>query len=212
MGKLIDRTGQRYGMLVIVGKNDELSGKNIYWDYICACGASGATTTTRLTSGQKSCGCHTHEMIVERNTTHGHAKKSGSSPTYSSYRAMIARCKYPSQDQYKYYGGRGISVCGRWLNGDGLKSGYECFLADMGPRPDGMTIDRLDVDGNYEPGNCRWSSQQEQMLNTRASKFTMADRRRVVSLHRTGLSDVSVSREMGMSRRYVRQIIQHNAA
>lgn len=76
---------------------------------------------------------------------------------------MIARCTYPKARRYKDYGGRGISVCERWQK-------FENFLADMGARPEGLTIDRVNVDGNYEPGNCRWATQTEQQNNRRNSR------------------------------------------
>jgi hypothetical protein len=77
---------------------------------------------------------------------------------------MRQRCLYSEHDSYRYYGGRGISVCERWLHS------FENFLADMGPRPVGMTIDRMDPDGNYEPSNCRWATAKEQQHNKRSKE------------------------------------------
>lgn len=94
---------------------------------------------------------------------HGHSvgAAGGRTPTYYSWQNMHARCRYPSMKTYVNYGGRGITVCTRW-------SSFENFLADMGERPTGLTLDRLDSDGNYEPGNCTWSTRAEQNRNHRA--------------------------------------------
>jgi hypothetical protein len=92
--------------------------------------------------------------------THGHARKGGQSPTYRTWRAMLQRCDYPSMNNWDWYGGRGITVCDRWRS-------FENFLADMGERPDGLTLDRKNPNGNYEPANCHWATWAEQMANRR---------------------------------------------
>lgn len=100
---------------------------------------------------------------------HGHATdKLGKSREYLSWRAMMQRCRDPNSPAYPRYGGRGIKVCDRWLK-------FENFLADMGPRPEGMTLDRWpDNDGNYEPNNCRWATRTEQASNTRGNHMITA--------------------------------------
>jgi len=92
---------------------------------------------------------------------HGHSSGGKRTPTYVSWQNMIARCKYPSMASYRYYGGRGISVCQRW-------SSFPAFLADMGERPDGTQLSRIDNDGNYEPGNCVWVPQRENLAEKNA--------------------------------------------
>ncbi len=91
---------------------------------------------------------------------HGHARETGSSPTYTSWENMIARCYNSNSPHYVNYGGRGITVCDRWRD-------FRNFLADMGERPDGFTLDRVNVDGNYQHSNCRWATRSQQQRNRR---------------------------------------------
>lgn len=91
-------------------------------------------------------------------------------PLYATWQNMLVRCYRKNNPHYKNYGGRGIKVCERWRNK--THKGFNNFLEDMGERPEGMTLDRIDVNGNYEPSNCKWSTRQEQMLNTRVSTDT----------------------------------------
>lgn len=102
-------------------------------------------------------------------TKHGasggrHGRESGA---YNSWRSIIGRIDNPADKSYANYGGRGIQLCNRWRGPDGFAN----FLADMGERPAGLTLDRIDVDGNYEPSNCRWATRSEQARNTRRAKL-----------------------------------------
>ncbi len=88
---------------------------------------------------------------------------------------MIERCYRPSHVHYHNYGGRGIIVCPRWLNGESMLTGFQCFLEDMGEGPQGMTLDRWpEKNGNYEPGNCRWATEKQQKRNTRVNRMITA--------------------------------------
>lgn len=103
-------------------------------------------------------------MLLLRNSKHGHANRKSLSSVYHSWVAMWTRCTNKNRKDYIHYGGRGITICERWID-------FELFLQDMGERPKGTSLDRVDSNGNYELSNCRWSTQKEQMNNTRTNVF-----------------------------------------
>ena len=100
----------------------------------------------------------------EWNTTHGHARRGKRSPEFETWLGMVQRCTNPNVANYVNYGGRGITVCDRWRNS------FEAFLEDLGERPKGTSIDRIDVNGNYEPSNARWATPAQQANNRRPSR------------------------------------------
>lgn len=133
----------------------------------CQCGVRLIVATNRVRSGNsKSCGCFKKEILPTIRHSHGHSKKSGKSRTYKSWLSMRRRCSLGEDDRrWKYYAGKGIKVCHEW------EESFEAFFEDMGPRPDGCSIDRIDNSKGYCKKNCRWVSQAEQMRNTRQNRM-----------------------------------------
>lgn len=170
MPALIDRAGQRYGRLVAISKMS----KNglVFWRCRCDCGTEIEARACHLASGaSRSCGCLRDELIAKLTFKHGHHRKSGPSRTYISWRNMHIRCGYPGHPRYRDYGGRGIRVCKRWSG----PRGFIHFLADMGERPAGKTLDRYpNKNGNYTPSNCRWATPSEQAYNRNPRWWRMA--------------------------------------
>lgn len=158
--KRFNATGMKFGRLTGV-KVAKIIGGRIYWDFLCDC---GKVVMYRLDSVRhettKSCGCYKNELWMNTITKHGSSQSMDSS--YRSWQHMKARCYNSNDPSYKYYGERGIIVCDKWLND------YNAFDLDMGPKPTPEhTIDRINNDGNYEPGNCKWSTPLEQAQNRR---------------------------------------------
>ncbi|MET7347444.1 hypothetical protein [Streptomyces mirabilis] len=144
--KLKIAPGDRYERLVVT----EVIPRHV--KCLCDCGTEHTVHRSDWGKKVKSCGCLRRESV----TTHGMSD----SPTYSTWESMIQRCTNPRCKDYADYGGRGITVCQRWRT-------FENFLADMGVKPEGRSIDRIDNDGSYEPGNCRWATLSEQNSNQR---------------------------------------------
>jgi hypothetical protein len=155
-----DLTGQRFGRLVAL-RAESADGVR-RWVCICDCGneCRYLTGDLRRKVGVTSCGCKRAEALsAKRAPVHGMTR----TRTYKSWQSMHQRCANPNTKHFAYYGGRGISVCARWNE-------FANFLEDMGVRPPGRTLDRIETDGNYEKGNCRWATPAEQQANRRAPK------------------------------------------
>jgi len=151
--------GEKFGRLTAMRPT---SGE--YWEFVCDCGNTKVAAGGSIRGGSiKSCGCLKAELARASKPwkrRHGHATNENGrgTLTYKSWAAMNSRCRRPSSPDYARYSGRGITVAERWLS-------FENFLADMGERPPGTSLDRINNDGNYEPGNCRWANYTEQGNN-----------------------------------------------
>lgn len=167
-----DLTGMKFGRLTTRRRADRKG--RVHWDCDCDCGGTSNVGAGMLKSGNtRSCGCLQKEIIarIARNQTngrltHGEGSYGRRTPEYGAWIGMLQRCYNPRTARYNRYGGRGIVVCEHW------REAYENFLADMGRRPAaGYSIDRIDNDGNYEPGNCRWASRVVQVRNSTRCKL-----------------------------------------
>lgn len=169
MGKRIDLIGKRFGRLTVIEKIglDEKK-QNVLWRCKCDCGNEDIVRTSHLMDGStRSCGCYARDVTSKRSTKHGDYK--GDKPTrlYKIWYDMKSRCKYESTNGYERYGGRGITVCEEW-DTDYTKFKEWALLAGY---QEGLTLDRIDNNGNYCPENCRWVTMKEQARNRTTNHY-----------------------------------------
>lgn len=160
--KVRDITGERFGLWTVLGRADDITEEGVSrWRVKCACGTVKEIWKSSLTAGRsKGCGCH--------RKTAGARPKRYRTRTYVCWERMKSRCLDKKDSRYSYYGGRGITVCEHWMI-------FKNFLEDMGEAPDGRSLERIDVNGNYEPGNCEWADLDTQANNQRGQKKYLVD-------------------------------------
>lgn len=160
-GVPLDLVSKIFGRLTVLSKL-KADGCSL-WRCICDCGIELDVQGGNLISDQsQSCGCYKRDMHVTSITKHGHSRVGKVSTEYRSWQAMKRRCLNAKDSKYDYYGGRGITVCLRWVDS------FENFIYDMGNKPTkAHTLDRVNVNGNYGPDNCKWATRKEQRTNQR---------------------------------------------
>lgn len=207
--KRVDYSGRRFGRLVVVSMVYE-SGKAAKAVCLCDCGSEKSITAYNLKSGNtESCGCLASERTSEENRAQKRGEMMGAvnrthglsrSPTYTSWSDAKKRCYSPQNKRFAEYGARGIGMCSAWRNS------FEAFLLDMGERPKGMTLERLDVNKWYEPGNCVWATRTQQARNTRANVATLEIAREIRRSRARGERLKSLADRFAMSYGNVRMI------
>jgi len=156
-----DITGQRFGRWKVISRAANIRNR-IHWNCICDCGTERMVSSGNLRDGLSvSCGCYKEEVTAMRCTKHGLAR----SKEYNAWSDAKRRCFDATSPQYHNYGGRGITMCLEWAES------VERFVSDMGKCPPGLTLDRINNNGNYEPGNCRWTTMKVQANNMRKNIF-----------------------------------------
>lgn len=188
--------GQRFGRLVVLSLDPERAAGRRRFLCRCDCGAEIIRVGASLLAGQAtSCGC--------ARVRHGHARGGLGSRTFKSWDAMLYRCTNPSSKDWQFYGGRGITVCDEWRV-------FANFLRDMGDRPAGMTLDRIDPDGPYCKSNCRWATAAEQGRNKR-NVIPDVTRRAIKAAVEQGESQASVARRFAVHQSTVSRVVRGRA-
>jgi hypothetical protein len=164
----MDYVGKTFNRWTVLSTSHTDKNKKLVLNCKCECGTVRPVVKANLVSGKsKSCGCWDREAAALRMTTHGHVSKGKRSSENLAYHHMVSRCENPNLKDFCNYGGRGIKVCDAWRGPDGFLN----FYNHVGPKPSSnYTLDRINVNGNYEPGNVRWATRRTQAINKRIPK------------------------------------------
>lgn len=176
-----DLSGLQFGRLTVTKRVPTVQGT--VWECRCVCGVARRVQATHLQTGaSKSCGCLADEVRGDARREHGLSN----TPEYMTWNRIKDRCHNPNTPSFRYYGGRGIVVCQQW------RESFSAFLEHMGPRPSPRhSIDRVDFNGNYEPGNCRWATSKQQGRNTRRNHYVIVDGQRMTLIEASELTGVN---------------------
>ena len=174
MKMLHNLLGQSFNFLTVIARSPRERAGDSGWLCRCVCGKEIKVQSPRLRSGRiKSCGCKRTELISASNSIHGHWVGGKPSGEWVSWRSAIDRCHNPLSTSFARYGGAGVTVCDEW------RGSFSAFLSELGPRPDGSSLDRIDGTKGYEPGNCRWSTPKEQSGNLKNNRFVIVSGERM---------------------------------
>lgn len=189
------KIGDRFGALVVTGRGG-VARTNRAFVVRCDCGRTKEMESGNLRRA-KSCGCMTVALGRDANTTHGGT----GTPTHEVWLSMIKRCHSPGSRDYVRYGARGIAVCQRW------RESFTAFLADMGEKPSGLSIERTDNDRGYEPGNCIWATASQQARNRRTTRLDAAAVELIRRRHRAGEPKSKIARDLGVGFQTVSDVL-----
>lgn len=194
MGQKLELTGQRFGRLVAVAEAGHNRHGQYLWEFRCDCGNRTTIVGSRVKLGYtQSCGCLSpHSEIIPGIGLYN--RREANEPTYNCWHSMLDRCQNPNHPYWANWGGRGITVCAAWAN---PQAGFAAFLADMGPKPPGLTLERADNSKGYSADNCRWATMRDQARNRRSFKLTADMLQSILALYDDGVPVGEISRQVG---------------